>query len=63
MFVIKQIWVIFNHLRLWIAVARHNLKWLEIQINSVGQGLNTENAIWQHLLSYSYMLWPTMYYI
>ena len=23
-------WVIFKHLRLWIAVARHNLKWLKI---------------------------------
>ena len=24
---------IFNHLRSWIAVAKHNLKWLKIQIN------------------------------
>ena len=30
---IKQIWIIFNHLRLWFAVAKHNLKWLKIQIN------------------------------
>ena len=29
---INQIWVIFNHLRLWIAVARHNLKWLKMLI-------------------------------
>ena len=29
---IKQI-VIFNHMRLWIALTRHNLKWVEIQIN------------------------------
>ena len=27
---IKQIWRILNHLRLWIAVARHNLKWFKI---------------------------------
>ena len=25
-------WVIFNHLRLWITVARHNLKGLKIKI-------------------------------
>ena len=29
-FQIKQICVIFTHLRLWIAVARHNLKWVKI---------------------------------
>ena len=27
---IKNISVIFNHLKLWIAVARHNFKWLKI---------------------------------
>ena len=27
---IKQIWVIFAHLKLWVAVARHNFKWVEI---------------------------------
>ena len=27
---IKQIWVIFSHLKLWVAVARHNFKWLKI---------------------------------
>ena len=30
---IKQMRVIFNRLRLWIAVARHNFKGLEIQKN------------------------------
>ena len=27
---IKEIWLIFSQLRLWIAAARHNLKWLKI---------------------------------
>ena len=27
---IKQISVIFSHLKLWVAVARHNFKWLKI---------------------------------
>ena len=27
-----QIWIIFTHLRSWIASARHNLKWVKIQI-------------------------------
>ena len=26
-----QIWIIFTHLKLWIASARHNLKWVKIQ--------------------------------
>ena len=25
---IKQIWVVFTHLKLGVAVARHNIKWL-----------------------------------
>ena len=29
---IKQICVIFINLKLWVAVARHNLKWVKIQI-------------------------------
>ena len=29
---IKQICVIFSHLKLWVAVARHNFKWLKIKI-------------------------------
>ena len=28
---IKQTWVIFTHLRLCVAVARHNFKWLKIR--------------------------------
>ena len=27
-----QIWIIFTHLKLWIASARHNFKWVKIQI-------------------------------
>ena len=27
---IKQIELIFTHLKLWVAVARHNLKWVKI---------------------------------
>ena len=27
-----QIWIIFTHLKLWIASARHNLKWVKIPI-------------------------------
>ena len=28
----KHIWVIFTHLKLWVAVARHNFKWVKITI-------------------------------
>ena len=31
-----QIWIIFTHLKLWIASARHNFKWVKIQIESFG---------------------------
>ena len=27
-----KIWIIFTHLKLWIATARHNFKWVKIQI-------------------------------
>ena len=27
---INHIWVIFTHLKLWVAVARHNFKWVKI---------------------------------
>ena len=27
-----QIWIIFTHLKLWIASARHNFKWVKIQV-------------------------------
>ena len=27
-----QIWIIFTHLKLWVASARHNFKWVKIQI-------------------------------
>ena len=32
-FQIIQIYSIFNQLKLWVAVARHNFKWLDIKIN------------------------------
>ena len=32
---IKKIWVIFTHLKLWVAAARHNFKLVKIQINLI----------------------------
>ena len=29
----KQTWLIFTHLKLWVAVARHNLKWVNFCFN------------------------------
>ena len=29
---VYQIWIIFTHLKLWIASARNNFKWVKIQI-------------------------------
>ena len=29
---VEQISVIFNHLKLWVVVARHNFKWVKIKI-------------------------------
>ena len=34
---IGQIWVIFSHLKLWIAVARHNFKWVKNSIEELGR--------------------------
>ena len=31
----KQILVIFTHLKLWVAVARHNFKWEEFKLDNV----------------------------
>ena len=28
----EQIWVIFTHLKMWVAVANHNFKWVKIKI-------------------------------
>ena len=37
-----QIWIIFTHLKLWIASARHNFKWVKIQIDNLAvKGLST----------------------
>ena len=42
---IEQIRVIFTHLRLWIAVAGHNLKWVKISINYLSRiRANLENV-------------------
>ena len=30
-----QFFVIFTHLKWWVAVARHNLKWLKIKIINI----------------------------
>ena len=38
---IKQLCVMFNYLNLWISVARHNIKWPKILINSLSRiGVN-----------------------
>ena len=29
---IEQVWVIFTHLKLWVAVATHNFKWVKMEI-------------------------------
>ena len=31
-----QVWIIFTHLKLWIASARHNFKWVKHQIKQFG---------------------------
>ena len=31
-----QIWIIFTHLKLWIASARHNFKWVKTKIDQFG---------------------------
>ena len=36
---ICQIWIIFTHLKLWIASARHNFKWVKIPIELAVKGL------------------------
>ena len=44
---IKHISVIFNHFRLWIAVARHNLKRLKIQIYYLSR-IKVTNGLWSN---------------
>ena len=34
---LEQISVIFSHLKLWVAVAGHNFKWVKIQIIKLGR--------------------------
>ena len=33
---ISQIWIVFTHLKLWIASAIHNFKWVKISIKQFG---------------------------
>ena len=37
-FQIKQIWLIFIHLKLWVAVARRNFKWWEFKYDTSVKG-------------------------
>ena len=39
----KQIWVIFNHLRLWIALAKHNFKLYALSQQDKGLNANGED--------------------
>ena len=42
---IKQIQVIFTDLKLWVAVARHNFKWLKM-LGSLCLAFGTDNFKW-----------------
>ena len=46
--------LIFTHLKLWIASARHNFKWVKIQIDAVmwKRLPSTEHALLQCLMSH-----------
>ena len=71
---IGQIWVIFTHLKLWFALARHNSKWVKIQIRLLcekrveGAAMRVFSGIFQWLrdfwvahligLNASSILWP-----
>ena len=42
---IQQIWVIFTHLKLWVAIARHNFKWMKNKLgNTAGKGLTVNET-------------------
>ena len=34
-FQIKQLRIIFTHLKLWVAVATHNFKWVKMYVRSI----------------------------
>ena len=53
----KQIVVIFKHLRLWIAVARHNLKWLKNKINKLGFIRGNFYTKWRGAYKKKHFLW------
>ena len=40
----RQIWIIFTHLKLWIASARHNFKWVKNQIKEFDGHNATHNV-------------------
>ena len=42
---IKQIRVIFTHLKLWAAVARHNFKWVKNQLFKITVSYGTKHMI------------------
>ena len=44
-----QIWIIFTHLKLWIASARHNFKWVKIQIEFGGQRVKHHYYHWRFI--------------
>ena len=43
------IWIIFTHLKLWIASARHNFKWVKIEIEQFG-GPTSKQCIYVFML-------------
>ena len=43
---VKQIFVIFTHLKLWVVVATYNFEWVKIKIyNTAGEGLNPTHHV------------------
>ena len=46
-----QIWIIFTHLKLWIASARHNFKWVEKFNNLAVKGLSPHDALRHYITS------------
>ena len=38
-------WVIFTHLKLGFAVARHNFKWVKIEIRWLGRKMNIDYVL------------------
>ena len=50
---IKQAWAIFTHLKLWVAVARRNSKWVKMYIRWLGkQRVNSQLTLTDNLFGY-----------